>query len=85
MGIDFVSPVLDENAISEFIPVSDENALGMLPVLAAQHGLLVGPSSGAVAYAAKEYAKTMSKNDLAVMIFGDSGRAYLTKNFYTQE
>ncbi len=84
MGIDFVSPVLANEVISEFIPVSDEDALGMLPVLASHHGMLVGPSSGAVAYAAKEYAKNLGKNDLAVMIFGDSGRAYLTKNFYNK-
>ncbi len=83
IGIDFVTPVLDEKVITEFIPVSDDNALGMLPELAQKHGLLVGPSSGAVAWAAKEYAKKFSKNDLAVIIFGDSGRAYLTKNFYT--
>jgi len=30
----------------------------------------------------REYAKKLTKNDLVVMIFGDSGRAYLTKNFY---
>jgi cystathionine beta-synthase len=83
IGIDFVTPVLDEKVITEFIPVSDDDALGMLPELASKHGLLVGPSSGAVAWAAKTYAKNLSKNDLAVIIFGDSGRAYLTKNFYT--
>ena len=83
IGIDFISPVLDHNVIDQIIPVSDPHALGMLKTLAREHGLLAGPSSGAVAYAAQQYAKDhMSPDDLGVMIFGDSGRAYLSKNFY---
>ena len=51
----------------------------MVKTLGQQHGVFGGLSSGAVAWAAQEYAKNLSKDDLAVMIFGDSGRAYLTK------
>ncbi len=54
----------------------------MLRTLARKHGFLVGGSSGAVAHAAYEYSKTLSPHDMVVMIFGDSGRAYLTKNYY---
>lgn len=83
MGIDFVSPVLNKEIIDQYLEVSDEQALGMLPHLARKYGLLVGPSSGAVVFAAHDYAKKhMGPNDLGVMICGDSGRAYLTKNFY---
>lgn len=82
IGIDFESPVLDHTVVDEIIPVTDENALPMLKPLASDHGLLAGPSSGAVAYVALEYCKNLKPNDLAVMIFGDSGRAYLTKNYY---
>lgn len=84
IGVDFKSPVLNESVIDEFLPVTDEEALGFLLPLASKHGLLVGLSSGAVAWAVKEYSKKMHKSDLAVMIFGDSGRAYLTKGFYDQ-
>lgn len=84
MGVDFDSPVLNHSVIDDFLTVSDENGLGILKVLAQKHALLAGPSSGAVAYCAQEYARTLSKNDVVVMIFGDSGRAYLTKGFYTQ-
>ena len=28
---------------------------------------------------------TLTKEDFVVIIFGDSGRAYLSKNFYSQE
>ncbi len=43
---------------------------------------LSGPSSGAVACAAERLAQNLSTDDVMVIIFGDSGRAYLTKNFY---
>ena len=82
MGIDFETPVLNKSVIDEYIPVSDDNALALLKTMASQYGLLIGPSSGAVAWAAYEYAKTLTPADVVVMIFGDSGRAYLTKNFY---
>ena len=83
MGIDFETPVLNKAVIDEYLPVSDDNALAMLKILASKYGLLVGPSSGAVAFAACHYAqKNLKDGDLAVLIFGDSGRAYLTKNFY---
>lgn len=82
IGIDFESNVLDHSVIDEIIPVTDEDALPMLKTLAKDHGILAGPTSGAVACVTQEYAKKLGPNDLAVMIFGDSGRAYLTKNYY---
>lgn len=82
IGIDFEAPVLEKELINEIIPVHDRDALTMLKTLAHQHGLLVGPSSGAVAYGAFEYAKKLRPHDVGVMIFGDSGRAYLSKGFY---
>ena len=86
LGVDFVSPVLNESAIDEFLTVSDHDGIEYLKELAAKYGLLVGPASGAVAWATQQYAKAhMKDGDLAVMIFGDSGRAYLTKGYYDQD
>jgi cystathionine beta-synthase len=83
MGIDFETPVLNKSVIDDYLPISDDHALGMLKTMASKYGLLIGPSSGAVAYAAYEYAKRhFNDGDMGVIIFGDSGRAYLTKNFY---
>lgn len=83
IGIDFESPVLNKSIIEEYLEVTDEDGLGMLKPLAKKHGFLVGLSSGAVAHAAQKYAQEHFKDgDIGVMIFGDSGRAYLTKNFY---
>ncbi len=81
MGVDFDNKVLNNAVIDEFYCVTDDQALDMLKPMATQHGFLIGPSSGAVAYAVKEYSKKLSKDDVVVMIFGDSGRAYLSKYF----
>ncbi len=81
IGVDFDNGLLDKTVIDEFIEVSDDEGFGMLKPLATDYGFLGGPSSGAVAYATKEYAKNLGPDDIAVIIFGDSGRAYLTKAF----
>jgi len=79
IGIDWDNIILDKSVIDEYLPVTDEHTFAMVKTLGQQHGVFGGLSSGAVAWAAQEYAKNLSKDDLAVMIFGDSGRAYLTK------
>lgn len=82
MGIDYDTPLLDEKAITDFALVKDEDAIAMLKRLAQKFGLLVGPASGAVAQATDELSKHLTKDACVVMLFGDSGRAYLTKNYY---
>ncbi len=82
MGVDSESIVLDNSVIDHFIEVDDEQGINMMKTLAHQHGFLVGPSSGAVAHAAHSYAKNLKPTDLCVSIFGDSGRAYLSKNYF---
>ena len=84
IGVDFDAPILNEyqNVIDEFFCVSDKQGLTMLKRMARNYAILCGPSSGAVAYAAYEYSKTLSPHDIIVMIIGDSGRAYLSKNYY---
>lgn len=82
LGIDFVSPVLNYDVVDDIIEVSDNDAFAMLKKLAHNYGLLVGPTSGAVAHAVSTYAPHCNENDIIVMICGDSGRAYLSKNLY---
>ncbi len=82
IGIDFDNGLLDYKLVDEFLEVTDEQGFGMLKPLASQYGFLAGLSSGAVAYATQEYAKKhMGPQDIGIMIFGDSGRAYLSKAF----
>lgn len=82
MGIDFDTPVLDRSILDEIVTVTDEEGLGMLKILARKYGILAGPSSGAAAFAAERYCKNLPKESYAVVIFGDSGRAYLSKDLY---
>ena len=82
VGIDFKSSFVDYSMMDDIIPVTDEDAFDMLKKLARNYGFLVGLSSGAVACGAYHYLPQLKNGDIAVMIFGDSGRAYLTKNVY---
>jgi cystathionine beta-synthase len=82
IGIDFKTPCLNEQVIDQFFPVSDKHGLGMLKTMASKYGLLVGTGSGAVSYAVSTYLKKLKKDDVVVMLFGDSGRAYLSKNYF---
>lgn len=82
MGIDFMSPVMNYELVDEIVPVSDDNALAMLKDLPKKYGILGGLSSGAVAWGTFDYCKSLPKETCAVMILGDSGRAYLSKNVF---
>jgi cystathionine beta-synthase len=82
VGIDFASDAVDYNLMDEIIPVTDEDSFAILKSLARNYGFLVGLSSGAVARGVYQYLPQLKEGDVAVMIFGDSGRAYLTKGVY---
>ncbi len=82
IGIDFHSDVIDYNVIDEIVAVSDAEAIKEINTFAHNYGLLVGPSSGAVAAAMRHYQTTFTKDDVVVLTFSDSGRAYLSKGFY---
>ncbi|TET05980.1 cysteine synthase family protein [Candidatus Dependentiae bacterium] len=84
IGIDLDSPVVDYTVMDEIIEVSDKDAFSYVPLLASKYGFLVGLSSGAVAYATAQYTKQLTKDNYVVIIFGDSGRAYLTKNIFAE-
>ena len=84
MGVDYDSPNLKayHTFIDTYFCVEDHQGFAMLKTMARKYGILCGPTSGAVAHAAYEYSKNLSANDVVVMIIGDSGRAYLSKNYY---
>lgn len=80
IGVDVISDNFDKKVIDEIIPINDNDAFTTTRELAKQ-GILVGISSGAVMHVALNYAKNLTKNDVVVVIFADSGRAYLSKVF----
>lgn len=85
IGIDFYNDILAKDLIDEFLNVTDQASIEWLKILARQYGFLVGPSSGAVIAGLMQKIETLKEDDVAVVIFGDSGRAYLSKNFYAEE
>lgn len=80
MGVDVITDTLDKNVIDEIIPVSDDTVFEATKNIA-KMGYLVGLSSGAVMHVALERAKQLTTADTVVVIFADSGRAYLSKVF----
>jgi cystathionine beta-synthase len=80
IGVDMITDTLDRKVIDEIIPVHDEEVFEMTRQLA-KRGYLVGLSSGAVMQGALNYVQNLSESDVVVVIFADSGRAYLSKVF----
>jgi cystathionine beta-synthase len=64
-----------------FERVSDQEAFDMTRRLVAEEGLLVGPSSALALVGAIKAASKSEKPSNVVVIFPDSGRAYLSKAF----
>jgi len=81
MGIDYDTPFFDRSIIDEVLYCRDEEAKKMIHTLPKKYGFLVGPASAAVAHSAYEFAKTAGKENIILIIFTDSGRAYLERYF----
>lgn len=79
IGANFVPEALDTSVYDEIITVSDEDALESMRALARTEGLLVGVSSGAAAWAAREVAKRPEfAGKRVVCLLPDTGERYLS-------
>ena len=67
--------------VDRFERVSDRESLTTVRRLAADDGLLAGPSSGTAVAAALRVARPLGPSDLVVVLLPDSGRSYLSKVF----
>jgi cysteine synthase len=75
----FVPETLNKEIIDEFFLVSEEEAFATCRQIAEKEGLLVGITSGATAYAAKNIAaQPENSGKLVVCIFADSGERYMS-------
>lgn len=81
IGIDLIDGNLEIQFVDEILTIEDKDSFAMTKRLAQEFGLLVGLSSGAVMHVLFEYADKLKSSDIAVVILGDSGRAYLRKVF----
>ncbi len=75
-GLDeeFIPRILDRSVIEDTVEVTDENAYQTAVALARKDGIPVGPTTGAILYAALRYAK--SNTGLAVVISPDDAFKY---------
>ena len=67
IGDGFIPAVLDVSLVDEVIEVSDDDAISTARELGREHGLLVGTSSGANIWAARQLAKHVTGNVATVL------------------
>lgn len=83
IGAGFVPDTLDTKLVNEIIPVSNEDAFRTGRELAHLDGLLVGISSGAAVFAAKQLSeRPENKGRLIVALLPDTGMRYLSTPDY---
>jgi cysteine synthase A len=79
IGAGFVPKTYHSEVVDEIIQVSNDEAIRTSRELAKQEGLLVGISSGAAVYAAKQVAKRPgNEGKIIVVILPDTGERYLS-------
>ncbi len=83
IGANFIPSILDRDIYDEVIAVADDDALKTGNQIAKSEGFLVGISSGAALFAAKELAKRPeNKGKNIVVLFPDTGERYLSTEMF---
>jgi cysteine synthase A len=79
----FVPSIFDRSAVDRVITVDDDDAWRTMRALARREGLLVGISSGAAVFAAKQVARELGPGKTVLTVLCDTGERYfsLTENF----
>ena len=78
----FIPPVLNTAVYDEIFQIKDEEAYDTVRNMAANEGILIGPSGGAAIYAALVVASRLTPNDTVVCIAPDSGERYLSSDLF---
>ncbi len=82
IGAGFVPEILAVDAYDRVIAVSDEDAAFEARRLASEEGLLVGISSGANSWAARQVAWELGTGKVVLTVFCDTGERYLTTDLF---
>jgi cysteine synthase B len=77
---EYIPKILDKSLIDEIIPVEDKDAYDTAAAVARKEGILVGPTTGAILFAALVYAR--SHQGLGVAISPDDAFKYAS--FYKE-
>lgn len=86
IGAGFVPEVLNAEIYDEIIPVANEDAFEAGKAIAKTEGVLVGISSGAALFAAKELAKRPeNKGKNIVVLLPDSGDRYYSTALFAKK
>lgn len=86
IGAGFVPDTLDTKIYDEIIAVENEDAFKTSREIAKSEGILVGISSGAATYAAKELAKRPENaGKVIVALLPDTGERYLSTQLFEEK
>ncbi len=81
IGMEIFPPNYDPSVVDEVIRIEDRTSFYWARRLAREEGMLVGGSSGTALAAALIYARRLTPGDVVVVLFPDTGRGYLSKQF----
>jgi cysteine synthase len=84
IGNSFFPKVLERDLIDEVVAVTDRDAFATARLLARREGLLVGGSSGAVAFAAARVAEQIGPGRRIVSLFPDGSERYLSQGLFDE-
>jgi len=82
IGAGFIPQVLNRAVLDEIVTVTDDQAFQAKKRLAEDEGLLVGISSGANVFVAKQIAKKLGKGRRVVTVLPDRGERYFSIERY---
>ena len=81
IGDGFIPPILDQNIIDEIIEVTDEDAIKTTRELSLTNSLLVGISSGANVWGARQIARNYPGTQVATILPDRAERYFSTALF----
>lgn len=81
----FIPKILNQDVYEKIHKIEDEDAYETARRLAKEEGILVGPSSGAAAFAAINVAKQLKPDEVVICIACDTGERYLSSDLFSFE
>ncbi len=85
IGAGFVPEVLDTSVYDEIIAVGNDDAISAAKEIVKTEGFLVGISSGAALWAAKELAKRLENEGKSIVVLlPDTGERYISTELFDQ-